>query len=127
MKYGTRSESRRWLSFISFRLFSQCLYSVIFLYFWILSLTMEVVNRRNNNCQKGSYFSNQTLIKYKLAERFDYVILMTCHFIDSSLMPVNYDVMTDSSKSVRFMKHKNFHFCCFQQKLHERNIFRHEK
>ena len=33
---------------------------------------------------------------------------ITCDFIDNYIISGNYDVMTDSSKSVRFMWHKKF-------------------
>ena len=41
-----------------------------------------------------------------------------CHFIDSDVISGNYEVMTESSKSVSFMWHKN------SQKYHESNLFR---
>ena len=66
------SVSNRWLSFSSFRLFLCCLCSVIFLYFWILSLTIGLVNRVRKKCEKESYFYNQTLVKHKLAQGLFY-------------------------------------------------------
>ena len=45
---------------------------------------------------------------------------MMCHFINNDVILGNYDVMTDSSKSVSFMWHKDF------QKCHKSNLIRHK-
>ena len=85
------------------------------------------------NCWKIVFFSGQIFIKFKLGKYGQKLMSKTqdkwcvyCHLLHLlHLLPMNvkprcYETMSDSSKSFRFIWHKNFHIC-------ESNLSRHKK